>query len=39
MEKSGWDRVGGGTEVREGWDRCILMADSCCYMTETNTIL
>ena len=25
----GWDRVGGGREVQEGGDICILMADAC----------
>ena len=24
-----WGRVGGGREVQEGGDTCILMADSC----------
>ena len=35
----GWDRVGGGKEVQEGGHVFITMADSCCYMAETNTIL
>ena len=35
----GWDRVGGGREVQEGGDICILMADSCWCMAEINTIL
>ena len=35
----GWDGVGGGREVQEGGDICILMVDSCCYMAETNTTL
>ena len=35
----GWDRVGGGKEVQEGGEKCILMADSCWCMPETNTIL
>ena len=26
-------------EVQEGGDICILMADSCCFMAEANTIL
>ena len=26
----GWNGVGGGREVQEGGDICILMADSCC---------
>ena len=34
-----WDGVGGGREVGEGGDICISMADPCCCMTETNTIL
>ena len=25
----GWDGVGDGREVQEGWDICIAMADSC----------
>ena len=29
----------GGREAQEGGDICILMADSCCYMVETNTTL
>ena len=33
----GWDGVGGGREVQKGGDICIPMADSCCYMAETNT--
>ena len=35
----GWGGVGGGREVQEREDICILMADSCCCMAETNTIL
>lgn len=38
----GWDgrwEVGGGREAQEGGDIHIPMADSCWYMTETNTIL
>ena len=35
----GWDAVGGGREVQEGGDICILKADSCCCMAEANTIL
>ena len=35
----GWDEVGSGKEVQEGGNMCILMADSHCYMAETNTIL
>ena len=34
-----WDEVGGGREVQEGGDICILIADSCGCMAETNTIL
>ena len=34
----GWDGVGGGREVQEGGDICIPMADSCCYMAETNIV-
>ena len=33
----GWDR--GWGRVQDGGDTCILMADSCCYMAETNTTL
>ena len=32
----GGDGVGGGREVQEGGDICILMADSPCCMAETN---
>ena len=35
----GWDGVGGGREVQEGGDISIPMADSCCCMAKTNTIL
>ena len=35
----GWDGVGGGREVQEGGDICILKADSCCCMAGANTIL
>ena len=28
---------GAGKEVQEGGDICILTADSCCCMAETNT--
>ena len=35
----GWDEVGDGREVSEGGDICIPMADVCCCMAETNTIL
>ena len=35
----GWEGVAGGREVQDGGDICIPMADSCCCMAETNTIL
>ena len=35
----GKDGVGGGREVQEGGDICILMVDSSSYMAETNTTL
>ena len=31
-----WDGVGGGREVQEGGDICILMVDSHSYMAETT---
>ena len=31
--------MGSGKAVQEGGDTCIPMADSCCCMAETNTIL
>jgi len=31
--------VGGGSEVQEGKDICIPVADSCYWMAETNTVL
>ena len=34
-----WDGVGGGREAQEGGDICILIADTCRCMAETNTIL
>ena len=34
-----WDGVGGGKEVQEGGDICILTADSHCRMAETTTTL
>ena len=34
----GWDGVGGEREAQEGGHICIPMADSCCYMEETNTV-
>ena len=38
-KESSWDGVGGGRKVQRGGDIFILMADSCCCMAETNTIL
>ena len=35
----GWDGVDGGREVPEGGDMYTPMADSCCCLAETNTIL
>ena len=35
----GCDGLGGGREAEEGGDMCIPMADSCCCMAETNTVL
>ena len=35
----GWDGVGHGREIQEGGSICTPMADSCRYMTETNTVL
>ena len=35
----GWDGVGGGKESLEGGDICIYLADSCCCLAETNTML
>ena len=35
----GWGGVGAGRGVQEGRDTSIPMADSCCYMTKTITIL
>ena len=34
-----WDGMGGDREGQEGGDICIPMANSCCYMAETNTVL
>ena len=34
-----WDGVGGRREVQEEGDLCVSVADSCCYMVETNTKL
>ena len=34
-----WDAVGGRREVQEGGNMCIPMADSCCCIAETNTVL
>ena len=31
--------MGGRREVQDGGDICIPVADSCCCMAETNTIL
>ena len=38
-QPGGVDGVGGGREVPEGGDIWIPVADSCCCMAETNTIL
>ena len=35
----GWDGMGGGRGDQEGGDMCVPVADSCCFMAETNTIL
>ena len=35
----GRDGLGGGRDVQEGGDICILMADSHCCMAETNITL
>ena len=35
----GCDRIGGGSKVQEGGDRCILVANSCGGMVGTNTVL
>ena len=35
----GWDGVPGWGKVEEGGDRCVLVADSRCFMAEANTIL
>ena len=32
----GWDNVGGRKEVQGGGDICKPIADSCCYMAETD---
>lgn len=37
--EQGWDGVRVGREVQDGGDICILIMDSCLYMTEINTIL
>ena len=34
-----WEGWGGGREVQEEGDICILTAYSCCCMAETNTTL
>ena len=36
---AGWDGEGGGKEVQEGGDICILTADPHCHMAETTTTL
>ena len=38
MEGQGWGGGEGGREVQEGKGICICIADSHCYMAETNTI-
>ena len=35
----GWDGLGGGMEVPDGGDMYTPMADSCCCLAETSTIL
>ena len=35
----GWGEEGGRRKIQEGGDICIPMANSCCYMAETNTVL
>ena len=35
----GWDGMGDGRETLKGRDICIPMADSCCCMAESSTIL
>ena len=35
----GWDGVGGEGDIQERKDICILMADSCFCVAETNTTL
>ena len=37
--REGWHAVGGGRQVQEGGNVCILTADSCRCMAETNTTL
>ena len=37
--RKGWAGVGGGSEVQEGRDICIHIADSCCRMAKINTML
>ena len=34
----GWEGVGGGSEVQDGGDTCIPMADSCRCMVEAQKI-
>ena len=33
------DDLGGGREVQEGGDKCMLIAESSCYTAEANTSL
>ena len=35
----GWDRMGDGKGVQEGWDKCIAVADLSSCVAEANTIL
>ena len=35
----GWDGLGGGREIQERGNICILMADSFCHVAETNVTL
>ena len=34
-----WDGMGDGRGLQEGGEVCTCVADSCCYMAESNTIL
>ena len=38
IDLEGWEG-GDGREVQEEGDICIPMADSCCWMAETSTVL